>query len=341
MSNARPEISLPDRRFFAETGSKFEPFLIKTLCEPILPHIPASVHPNTISLVTHGVAWCTALLAVGSVYLEPLPRALALIGAGIGMFLAMLGDCLDGLHARRTNQCSKLGEMMDHWLDAIIVPLATVGITCALELPPWAIVAVNVTAAMVYNAQLVLYHHSGRFIHPEATSGVEGQFGLSLGYVGLAGLFYYFDRNQSWIDMLCAALALAAVFVQMKCNWFYYAKLGKWLVGHLWLAGIGFAFGALYLAGALDLHVFLLLLVFTSFRLSGTYVLRTLVKQRYGGGDLGLVASALAIAGVHFAAPGAQLAGVAAGNAIAVAACLYAIARNFIDFAQRYRLLQG
>ncbi len=61
-----------------------------------------------------------------------MPRALALIGAGVGMLLSMIGDSLDGMHARRTDQCSKLGEMMDHWLDAIIVPLTTLGITVAL-----------------------------------------------------------------------------------------------------------------------------------------------------------------------------------------------------------------
>src|SRR5262245_58845331 len=122
-----PEKAEGGRRFFAETGSKFEPLLIKTLCEPLLPRIPASVHPNTISLITHGIGWMTALLALSSVYLSPFARAMALTGAGIGMFLSMIGDCIDGLHARRTNQCTKLGEMMDHWLDAIIVPLVTVG----------------------------------------------------------------------------------------------------------------------------------------------------------------------------------------------------------------------
>jgi phosphatidylglycerophosphate synthase len=336
-------MQMPDkaeRRFFAESGSKFEPLLVKTLCEPILPHIPASVHPNTISLITHAIAWVTALLAVGSVYLAPLPRAMALIGAGVGMFLAMLGDCLDGLHARRTNQCSKLGELMDHWLDAIIVPLATVGITCALEMPPWAMVAVNVTAAMIYNAQLVLYHHSGRFIHPEPATGAEGQFGLSLGYIAIAGFFYYFDRHQAWIDMAFTALAVAGVFVQMRCNYFYYPKLGKLIVGHLWFVGLGFAFGALYLLGAIELHVFLAALVFTSFRLSGTYVLKTLVKEPYNGGDLGIVAFVAALFAVHFAVRPAALGGtLSVENLLAILACGYAIARNFVDFARRYRTL--
>ena len=35
-----------DRQFFAENGSKFEPLLIKTLCEPLLPHIPRGFTPT-------------------------------------------------------------------------------------------------------------------------------------------------------------------------------------------------------------------------------------------------------------------------------------------------------
>ena len=163
--------SAPERAFFAENGSKFEPLLIKTLCEPLLPYIPASVHPNSITLVTHGINWATAILALASPHLPPLQQAMALIGAGIGMFLSMIGDCLDGLHARRTNQCSKLGELLDHWLDAMVVPLATIGMSAALQMAPWAMVTVNVTVAMIYNAQLVLYHHSGRFIAPEPATG--------------------------------------------------------------------------------------------------------------------------------------------------------------------------
>jgi phosphatidylglycerophosphate synthase len=328
-----------DRRFFAESGSKFEPFVIKTLCEPLLPHIPASVHPNAISLMTHCVVWVTACLAVSSVHMSRLGQALALIGAGIGMFISMLGDCIDGLHARRTNQCTKLGELMDHWLDAIVVPLATVGITCALQLPPWAMVAVNVTASMVYNAQLVLYHHTGRFVHPEAATGVEGQFGLSLGYIGLAGFFFYIDRNQPWLDMAMAALAVAGVIVQMRCNYFYYPKLGRTIVEHLHFVVLLSGFGVLYLLGAIGLHFFLLALVFTSFRVSGTYVLKTIVKERYTGNDLGLLAFIAAIFAVHYGTQLQPVAGLSVENALTLAACAYAFVRNMFDFAQRFRTL--
>lgn len=332
--------SAPERAFFAENGSKFEPLLIKTLCEPLLPHIPASVHPNTITVTTHLIAWTTAILAVVSPHLPPFQQAMALLGAGIGMFLSMLGDCLDGLHARRTNQCSKLGELLDHWLDAMVVPLATIGMSAALQMPPWAMVVINITVAMIYSAQLVLYHHTGRFIAPEPASGPEGQFGIALGYVALAGFFYYVDRHQPWLDLAMAALAAAATFVQLKCTAFYFPKLGRKVIEHVWFVLPCAGFGAAYLLGFLDLHVFLLTVVFTSFRVCGTYVLRTIVRERYNGFDGIIFASVALIFAVHYGLRPAPIGNLRIENLIAAGACLYAVSRNFWDFSRHYRSLK-
>lgn len=343
----RPELSMqvPDkagseRQFFAENGSKFEPLLIKTLCEPLLPHIPRGFTPNAISLTTHAVAWLTAIFALSSVYLAPFPKAMALIGAGIGMFISMVGDCIDGLHARRTNQTSKLGELMDHWLDAIIVPLVTVGITSALQMDPWAYAAVNITAAMVYNAQLVLYHHTGKFVVPEPATGVEAQFGVSLGYIAMAGFFYYVDRHQPWLDLAFGVLALAGVVVQLRCSYFFYPKLGRFISEHLWFVGLCSGFAVLYLMGILERHVFLFTVVFTSFRICGTYVLNTITKAPFNGRDLGLLAFIVVIFAVHYGMPQASIGPVTLPNALAVLACVYAIARNLIDLARRFTLLK-
>jgi len=341
-----PDLGLPmpnkaaDRRFFAESSSKFEPLLIKTLCEPLLPHLPATLQPNTISLITHGVVWVTAFLAVYSVHMSRIGQAVALTAAGIGMFLSMIGDCIDGLHARRTNQCTKLGELLDHWLDAIVLPLATVGITCALEMSPLAMVVVNVTAAMVYNSQLILYHHTGRFVVAEPATGPEAQFGLSLGYVACAVFFYYVDRHQPWLDLAFGAVAVIGVVVQMRCNNFYYRQLGRSIVEHFYFVGLCFAYGALYLLDIIGLHVFLLTVVFISFRICGTYVLMTIVKERFHGNDLGLAAFAVVILAVHYGADLAPIAGVRIEDGLTAAACVYAIMRNFIDLAQRFHLLQ-
>jgi hypothetical protein len=343
----QPELSMPmqdkaasQRNFFPATGSKFEPLLIKTLCEPLLPYIPARVHPNTISLVKHGVVWTTALLAFASVTLTPLGRALALIGAGIGMFASMIGDCLGSLHARRTHQSTQLSVMMDYWLDALVVPLAAAGIAVALQMPAWAMVTVTVTAAMIYNAQLVLYHHSGEFVHPEPVTGIEGQFGLSIGYIVLAGLLYCVDRRHAWLDMAVAALAVGTSIVQLRCSLFYYSKLGRALKEHLWFVASCAGFAAAFLLRAIDLRFFLLAIVFTSFRICGTYVIRTLMKEPYDGRDFSLLAFIAAIFVVHFGMKPAPLGALRLTNMLAALSCAFVIARNLQDLSRHYGALK-
>lgn len=326
--------------FSAPPPSRFEARIVEWLCEPLLERIPASVHPNTISLWTHFIAWLTATSAVVSAKLDQPYRSFALLAASVGMLLSMIGDCLDGMHARRTHQTSKLGEMMDHWLDAIIVPLVTIGASMALEMEPWVIAAVNVMVAMVYHAQLVLYHHTGKFIHPEPASGVEGQFGVSVGYVGIAALFYYVQRAAPWLDVALIALGVLAIVVELKCSAFYYTKPGFRMDRHLIFVAMCAALGGLYLRGIIDVYAFLMALVFTSFRISGSYVLFTIVKKPYSGTDYGMVGFIAAIAGAHYAAPGATLGPLSVPAALAYLACAYMFGRNMLDFARHYDALR-
>jgi len=330
----------PSTGFSAPPPSRFEARIVQWLCEPLLERIPASVHPNTISLWTHFIAWLTAASAVGSALMPQPYRSFALLAASVGMLLSMIGDCLDGMHARRTHQTSKLGEMMDHWLDAIIVPLVTIGASMALEMSPWVIAGVNVMVAMVYQAQLVLYHHTGKFVHPEPASGVEGQFGVSVGYVGMAALFYYVPRSAPWLDVALLALGVLAIAVELKCSAFYYTKPGFRMDRHLAFVALGGGLCALYLTGIIDVYAFLLALIFTSFRISGSYVLYTIIKQPYAGTDYGIVAFIAAIAAAHFALPGAAIGPLALPSALAYLACAYMFGRNMLDFARYYGALR-
>ena len=76
---------------------------------------------------------CVAL----SPHVAPLTRVPLLLAAGAMMFASMVLDCWDGMQARRTGRTSKLGELLDHWLDAIHVPLVSAGMALMLELPPY------------------------------------------------------------------------------------------------------------------------------------------------------------------------------------------------------------
>jgi phosphatidylglycerophosphate synthase len=323
----------------AAPGSRTER-IVEWCCEPLLERIPRSVHPNTISIVTHLIGWLTAAVAVASVRLPPPERALALLAAAVGTLASMIGDCLDGMHARKTDQCTKLGEMMDHWLDAVVVPLAPLGVAIALGMPAWAIASVNISAAMVYQAQLVLYHHKGRFIHPDAATGTSAQLGIAVGYVAMAALFYFVGRDHVWLDTAVALIGIAALYIEARCNWFYYVRLGSLLRHHVPFVVLCAGFGALYLLGAIDLYAFSLSLVCTSFRISGTYVLFTIVKRPYDGLDFGIAAFLAAMFAVHFLAPTSVLGPLPAEPLLAYAACCYMLGRNFVDFSRYYRELK-
>lgn len=328
-----------DGGFVAQSGGRVERLVISTLCQPIARRIPAGVHPNTISVITHMICWATAALAVLSTHMASPLRSLALAGAGAAMLASMIGDCLDGMHARRTGQTSKLGEMMDHWLDTLVVPLVAVGMSFAVEMPPWGIAATCITAAMVYHAQLVLYHHTGDFLHPDTTTGVEAQLGISIGYVALAIFFYFVDPADPWVRKGVAALAISATVVQLRINGFYFARLGRWIGPVLNFAAMGLAAGGLLLAGAMDIHAFALLIVFISFRVCGSYVLFTIVGKPFGGNDWGLWALLAMMAGSHvWSSPIDAGAGIAL-DMLPWLTCAYVALRNAIDFQKHYAQL--
>ncbi|OGQ83163.1 MAG: hypothetical protein A2289_02370 [Deltaproteobacteria bacterium RIFOXYA12_FULL_58_15] len=322
----------------AQSSSKLEQILIAKVCEPALSLIPRQVHPNTISLVNHLLWWVYAGLAYWAWNLEPVGRTLALVGAGIGLFFTMVGDCLDGMQARRTKRCSKLGELMDHGLDALAVPLTTIGITFALQLPAWAAAPVHVFTAMVYNAQLVLYHHTGHFVHPR-TSGTVCQAGASIGYVALAICFWFFDRSLPWVDLAVGALGIIAIIAQLQYLAFYYGMLKKLVWHHLPSMLLCGGFAALYLNGIIDTLAFLMTVALVSFRMSGSYVLFTIIKRPFNGFDIGIAMWAVAIALAHFFVAPMSVGGNSLHNLLPYLACAYMAARNLIDFARHFSAL--
>jgi hypothetical protein len=186
----------------------------------------------------------------------------------------------------------------------------------------------------------VLYHHTGKFIHPEPASGVEGQFGVSVGYVAIAALFYFVQRETAWLDVALMALGALAIVVELKCSAFYYVKPGFRLGRHLLFVAMGGALALEYLLGMIDVYAFLFALIFTSFRISGSYVLYTILKRPYDGNDYGVLAVIAAIAAAHLLLPGVSLLGLPLPSALAYAGCAYMAVRNLLDFGRHYPQLR-
>lgn len=332
-----------------DTAMTLGTWIEERVCRPSLEYVPRSIAPNSISLTNVVVCWMVFGGAAISPVLSPGTRVAVLAVTGLLMFTSMVLDCWDGMQARRTGRTSKLGELLDHWLDSIHVPLVTAAMALMLGLPPWIAVVNHVSNAMIYNAQLVVYHEKGRFVAPE-TSGVQAQFWVSIGIVATGVLFYVFPRETPWIGWLVSGIGLLATFIQLKQCWFFYEQLtSKEMRGHWPLVAYGLAFGVLFLVGAMNALAFVLVVVFVSFRLSGSYVLFTIVKKRFNGNDLVLPLFIVAIGAAHFLGvppiltremAEAGVAGYPMAQALAFAACAYVALRNLWDLSRHFEALK-
>ena len=68
--------------------------------------------------------------------------------AAIGVAGNHLCDCVDGTHARATDQCRNGGELLDHFTDPLSFSYWMIGLAIATSAWPWAVVAVLLIMAM-------------------------------------------------------------------------------------------------------------------------------------------------------------------------------------------------
>ncbi|ELA40767.1 uncharacterized protein VICG_02196, partial [Vittaforma corneae ATCC 50505] len=92
--------------------------ITRRYCEFLQKHVPKSITPNTITWI--GLLSITAsfLLTVMLDWtLKNPPRFLHLVN-GISVLVYLTTDSLDGIHARKSNQCSAIGKILDHFVDS-------------------------------------------------------------------------------------------------------------------------------------------------------------------------------------------------------------------------------
>lgn len=92
--------------------------ITRRYCEFLQRHIPASVTPNTITWIGLLSVAASFLLTVALDWtLKSPPRYLHLVN-GISVLVYLTTDSLDGIHARKSNQCSAIGKILDHFVDS-------------------------------------------------------------------------------------------------------------------------------------------------------------------------------------------------------------------------------
>ncbi|MFO0661099.1 MAG: CDP-alcohol phosphatidyltransferase family protein [Polyangiaceae bacterium] len=100
-----------------EDRSILLPYYKRWVVEPFVKHVPASVHPNSITHVGHLINFAGAALLL---FTRPTSGWQFFVTA-FAVQLYNWCDNADGTHARRTNQCSPEGEFLDHGLDVLNV----------------------------------------------------------------------------------------------------------------------------------------------------------------------------------------------------------------------------
>jgi phosphatidylglycerophosphate synthase len=289
------------QQLYSSKTSMIESFVIRRICDPILDRLPATLNPNSVTVSNHFLYWACLFFAGAAPYLNAEEALAARVIAGSLVFISMLLDCLDGMHARRTGQTSHVGEVLDHWLDGLNTPLNAAAMALTLQLDPWTSAVVMVSMGMVYIAQLSVWHQTGHFLCPP-TSGVDAQVLLSLSFI-VAGVYYYvyppilYPAMAQWFGL---AFGWGAVLTAFKQLWWFNVR-GPSATMYTIRANLVVATVAiLYPLGFIDGVGAYVLMAIASFRVSGLYVLYTILGRSYGGLDRALMLWPPVICVVHF-----------------------------------------
>jgi phosphatidylglycerophosphate synthase len=262
----------------------FDKWLRVTCNEPLLRLVPAWVSPNAITAVNHAMCMATVWLAAWSFEAEADRPALALLVRVVCAVLAfanMCGDCLDGMQARKTGQSSKLGELLDHALDAGNIPMLGGSISLAMHGDPYSFCVGTVAACVLYNAQLVVYRYERVMIVPPV-SGPIAQLGVSVAHVGTGAVLFVLGRAHPALWYLYLAFTVGQMLGNAQNILVFWRQLLFAYESSLLLPNLVFVLffvphSLLLVAGRVSGIGFVFAVTAISIRLSGRFLLSTLL----------------------------------------------------------------
>jgi len=281
------------------------------LSNPVARHIPRWISPNQITMANQVLAWAVFGLAFTfacsttdlslrkpecrtemldrfwSLFATPAARAGLLLLLSLGNMANMIMDCLDGIHARATNQCSRFGEVLDHWFDAMTTPL--MGSVALIVIQPCQILQITmlITITMLYNSQLIFFHYERVFLH---TAGVEGQVAMSAVFLVYA-LAQFVPALAAHLPMVSNILAAAVTVSTLHLDWFYVQRFNEkaMLLEHALYLAVCSTVGGLYFTGFCTQLSFFMIILTVSFRINGSYVIYSVINWVYRGFDARLL----------------------------------------------------
>jgi CDP-alcohol phosphatidyltransferase family protein len=117
-------------KYAANDASLMTPFLYRFFISPMLKVVPYQIPANIITIISNSCVLFSFIIAGLGYYRNNFDFYFLI---PILCFLYLVGDCFDGVQARRTNTCSPLGEYFDHFLDSFVTGLLTGTLLFALR----------------------------------------------------------------------------------------------------------------------------------------------------------------------------------------------------------------
>lgn len=220
-----PSVDSPKSNRGDEYG--LELWIANNVAHPIVTRLPSFIHPNHISMYNHAVCWLmlpTAYAAAAFSDSNPLVALLLRLLVVLEIFHACIMDMLDGMHARNTDQCSKLGEALDHSLDAANTICCGVSFMISMGLPIWAACLNSILTGAIYNGQLVVLKKTGRMINPPI-NGIEAQIIFCCGVHAVAAFAFFWFGFSSWIGwLITTGFTFGGTVSQIQNIWFYFRQ---------------------------------------------------------------------------------------------------------------------
>ena len=173
-----------------QDNSLFTPFFNKHIIYPIAAKIPNSVTPNSITFF--GVfIFCIGIFFM---YLGMHVHQYFLMLSSVFIFCFGISDGLDGIQARNTNQCSILGEFLDHFFDLITYNIVFAGAFILFNITGYLFLFGMISYTLnFYNLHSQRYQSGQMIIGPISTYE-------SLSLIALFILIESFFRGNFWLE---------------------------------------------------------------------------------------------------------------------------------------------
>lgn len=272
----------PPYQYICEDKSVLYPPFKKYVWAPLLPHLPAWLSPNTITLWGSFFTWVGFAV---SLVLQPQDSIWFLVPA-VCFFLYMSLDNMDGMQARRAGRSSPLGEFLDHWGDGFNTGLVIFAYGVALQTPTWFLAILLSLVMVAYFSCFWEQQVTGKLSFGPAGS-VEGIMYVVSMYVLVA----VFGHEAICHKPILGPLSVSNLMLLVVCAAFVFTFVSAWIrvgrrigdyLGHV-IAYAGL--GAWYAAGDMPFVAYGFMVVFAGAHLGGRVVIARVLDEPFKVGD--------------------------------------------------------